>query len=152
MIKTLRAIAFGALLLTFGASAAAAKEKKIQMKDLPAAVQRAVQDQSKGATLRGLTQEVENGKTEYEAQLTVNGHGRDISFDAAGKVTSVEEEVPLASIPEAARAAIQKAADAGKVEKIELVNENGKTFYEVALRKNGKSSEIQVDATGKPIK
>jgi uncharacterized membrane protein YkoI len=149
VIKHATVLASGVLLLAFSA---AAKETKVQMKDLPAAVQRAVQDQSKGATLRGVTKEVENGKTEYEAQLTVNGHGKDISFDSAGKVTSVEEEVPLASIPEAARAAIQKAADTGKIEKVELVNEDGKTFYEAALRKNGKSSEIQVDASGKTVK
>ena len=132
-------------------SASIAAEKKIQLKDLPAAVQQAVQDQSKGATLRGLTTEVENGQTEYEAELTVNGHNKDITFDAAGKITSVEEEVPLASIPEAARGAIQKAASAGKVEKVELVNENGKGFYEAAIRTGGKMSEIQVDSSGKPV-
>src|SRR5215469_3379220 len=89
--------------LAFGA------EKKIQLKDLPPAVQQAVQDQSKGATLKGLTKEVENGKTEYEAELLVDGHSKDISFDSSGKITSVEEEVSITSIPEAARTAIQKA-------------------------------------------
>jgi uncharacterized membrane protein YkoI len=149
MTTRFTALVTGGFLLAFGAAAA---EKKIQMKDLPAAVQRAVQEQSKGATLRGLTKEVENGKTEYEAELTVNGHGKDVAFDSAGKVTSVEEEVPLASIPEAARAALQKAAGAGKVNKVELVTENEKSFYEAAIRKDGKSTEIQVDASGKTIK
>jgi uncharacterized membrane protein YkoI len=132
--------------------AATAAEVKVKMSDLPAAVQSAVKEQSKGATVRGLTKDTENGKTEYEAELTVNGHNRDVSFDAAGNVISVEDEVPLSSVPEAARAAIQKAAQSGTIRKVELVKENGKTFYEAAIRKAGKSSEIQVDSNGSLIK
>jgi uncharacterized membrane protein YkoI len=64
----------------------------------------------------------------------------------------VEDEVRLSSVPEAARSAIQKAAEGGTVRKVELVKENGKTFYEAAIRKAGKSSEIQVDANGVFIK
>jgi hypothetical protein len=45
--------------------AAQDSEKKIKMQDAPAAVQQAIKEQSKGATLRGLASEVENGKTLY---------------------------------------------------------------------------------------
>ena len=129
-----------------------AAEAKVKMSDLPPAVQSAVKEQSKGATILNLSKETENGKTEYEAELTVNGQHRDISFDSAGNVISVEDEVPLGSVPEAARTAIQKAAGAGAVRKVELVKENGRTFYEAAIRKGGKISEIQVDADGVLIK
>jgi uncharacterized membrane protein YkoI len=144
------AVVAGVILLS--GRIALAADVKVKMSDLPPAVQAAVKEQSKGATLRGLTKEVENGKTEYEAQLTVDGHNRDVSFDTAGKVTSVEDEVPLASVPEPARAAIQKAVQGGTLRKVELVRENGKTFYEAAIRKGGKSSEIQVDANGAAVK
>jgi hypothetical protein len=90
---------------------AAAAEKKIKMEDMPAAVQQAVKDQSKGAVIRGFAQEVESGKTLYEMQLTVDGHAKDVTFDGAGKVVSVEEEVPLESIAVPAREAIQKAVE-----------------------------------------
>jgi hypothetical protein len=82
--------------------AAIAAEVKVKMSDLPAAVQAAVTEQTKGAPVRGLTKETENGKTEYEAELTVNGHNRDVSFDASGNVTSVEDKVALASVPNGA--------------------------------------------------
>jgi uncharacterized membrane protein YkoI len=133
-------------------TAAIAAEVKVKMSDLPPAVQGAVKAQSKGATVRGLTKETENGKTEYEAELTVNGRNRDVSFDASGNVISVEDEVPLASVPNAARVAIQKAMEGGTLRKVELVKENGKTFYEATIRKAGKSSEIQVDPNGALIK
>ena len=89
------------------ASSAVGAGKKVAMKDLPPPVQKAVAEQSKGAVIRSLTKEVENGKTEYEAELTVNGHGKDISFDSAGKIVSVEEEVTLESLSPAVRATHQ---------------------------------------------
>jgi uncharacterized membrane protein YkoI len=143
-------VALGLGLLPF--CAWADSEKKIQMKDLPPTVQQAVKEQSQGATLKGLTKEVEKGKTTYEAELTVNGHGKDVSFDAAGKVVSVEEEVALTAVPEPARAAIQKAAGAGTVKKVESVTENGAAFYEAAISKGGKTSEFKVDAKGTAVK
>ena len=139
-------VAAGAILLPY--TAAIAAEVKVKMSDLPPAVQNAVKEQSKGATIRGLSKETEKGKTEYEAELTLNGRNRDVSFDAAGNVISVEEEVSLSSVPDAARAAIQKAAAGGSLGKVEQVKENGKLFYETTIRKGGKSSEIQVDPSG----
>src|SRR6266850_7556059 len=94
--------------LLIGGAAALASERKIAMKDLPPAVQQAIKDQG-GAKVRGLAKEVEQGKTLYEAELTVNGHSKDVTFDAQGQVVSVEEQTPIADIPSAAREAIQKA-------------------------------------------
>jgi len=118
------------------------------MKDLPPAVQRTVQEQSKGATVRGLLTEVEHGRRIYEVEMTVNGHGKDVSMDASGTVLEVEEEVPLGSIPAAARAAIEKAAAGGKIAKVEKVTGEKEVAYEAALRKDGKSSEVRVSADG----
>jgi uncharacterized membrane protein YkoI len=140
----------GAVLLR--CTAAIAAEVKVKMSDLPPAVQSAVKEQSEGATVRGLTKETENGKTEYEAELTVNGHNRDVSFDASGNVISVEDEVAFASVPNAVQVAIHKVMEGGTLRKVELVKENGKTFYEATIRKGGKSSEIQLDRSGNPIK
>jgi uncharacterized membrane protein YkoI len=108
---------FAGIALLHGIAAIAA-EVKVKMSDLPPAVQNAVKEQSKGATIRGLSKETEKGKTEYEAELTLNGRNRDVSFDAAGNVISLEDEVPLSSVPDAARAAIQKAAAGGNLGKV----------------------------------
>jgi len=143
------AIASGALVAALGAQDS---EKKINMKGVPAAVQQAIREQSKGATLRGVAKEVEQGKTLYEAELTVNGHSKDVTFDAQGQVVSVEEQTPIADIPSAAREAIQKAAGGGKVLVVETVTEGGKTFYEAQVRKGIKKSEVKVDASGQPVK
>ena len=127
-------------------------ETKVKMKDLPPAVQAAVKEHSKGATLKGLVKEVENGATRYEAELKVNGRTKDVTFDETGKIVSVEEEVALAGIPAAARDAIQKSVGKGKLLLVETVTEGGTTFYEAHIRKDGKQTEVKVDANGQPVK
>src|ERR1039457_6842351 len=98
-------IAIGALL-----SVAAAAEKKLQLKDLPPAVQKTVQDQTKGAEIRGISSETEKGKLAYEIETMVNGKPRDFLGDAKCAVTEVEDETAIESIPAAAKAAIEKRA------------------------------------------
>jgi uncharacterized membrane protein YkoI len=118
------------------------------MADLPTAVQAAVKEQTKNATLVGLAKEVEKGKTLYEAETKVNGKTRDISFDSAGKIVSVEEEVDISSIPAAARAAIEKKAAGAKIKLVETVTEGGTVRYEAAIEKAGKTTEYTVNADG----
>jgi uncharacterized membrane protein YkoI len=138
--------------VTLACGALCAADQKIKLQDMPPAVQQAVKAQSKGATVRGYAKEVEDGTTSYEAELTVKGRAKDISFGADGKVLAIEETVTLASIPTPARAAIHKIAGAGKVNKVESVAEKGTTNYEAAITKGGKRSEVKVNAEGKAVK
>jgi len=141
-----------AIALAGPAAAQDTAEKKIDMKNVPAAVQQAITRESAGARLKGLATEVEDGKKLYEAELEVNGHGKDVSFDEKGNVVSVEEEIALDKIPAPAREAIQKAAGTGKVVMVETITEGGTSAYEAQLNKAGKKSEIKVDAAGKAVK
>jgi uncharacterized membrane protein YkoI len=129
-----------------------AQEKKLQRSDLPAAVQKTVDEQSKGATIKGFSTEVEDGKKIYEVQLTVNGHGKDISMDPQGHVLEVEEEMPLDSLPPAVRDGLTKAAGKGTIRKVESLTKNGKLVaYEAAVKTGTKNSEVQVGPDGKKL-
>jgi hypothetical protein len=129
-----------------------AQEKKIQRSDLPPAVQKTVDEQSKGATVKGFSTEVEDGKKIYEVELTVNGRGKDISMDAQGHVLEIEEEVALESLPSAAKDGLTKAAGKGTIQKVEALTKNGKLVaYEAQLKTGKKDSEIQVGPDGKKL-
>lgn len=144
---------WAALSCVLAASLAAQdSETKIKLQDLPPAVQAAVRENSKGATLKGLTREVENGATRYEAELKVNGRTRDVTFDESGKIVAVEQEVSLASIPAPAREAIRKSLARGKLLLVETVTSAGTTYYEAHIRTQGKETEVKVDAGGQPVK
>jgi hypothetical protein len=129
-----------------------AQEKKIKRSDLPAAVEKTVAEQSKSATIKGFATEVENGKKIYEAEMTVNGHGKDISMDEKGNIIEIEEEVAIASLPPAVREGLTKAAGKGTIEKVESLTKKGKLVaYEAQVKTGTKKSEVQVGPDGKKL-
>jgi len=138
--------------LGLAVAVSSATEKAVKMQDLPEAVRKTVQQQAKGAELKGLSKETENGKTFYEAETRVKGHGRDILIDSAGNVVEVEEETALDSIPSPARAAIERKAAGGKITRVETVTKGGTVAYEAAVAKAGKRSEVAVAADGSSTK
>ena len=140
-------------LIIAAASIAIAADKPIKMQDMPPAVQKAVQEQTKGAEIKGLLTEVEDGKTFYEVETIANGRTRDLLLDKTGKLVEVEEQATLDSIPPPAKAAIEKKAAGGKVTKVETVTKGDAVSYEAAITgKSGKKSSVAVKADGSPTK
>jgi hypothetical protein len=129
-----------------------AQDKKIKREELPAAVEKTVAEQSAGATIRGFSTEVEQGKRLYEVELMVNGHAKDISMDEQGNVVEVEEEVSLGSLPAAVKDGLTKAAGGGTIDKVESISKKGKLVaYEAVVKTGTKRSEIQVGPDGKKL-
>jgi len=131
---------------------AQAQEKKIRREDLPPAVEKTVAAQSQGATIKGFSTEVEAGKTLYEVELTVNGHGKDISMDKDGKIVEVEEEVAMDSLPREVKAGLTKTAGSGTITKVESLTKGGKLVaYEADVKNGSRLSEVQVGTNGNKL-
>jgi hypothetical protein len=129
-----------------------AQEKKLKRAELPPAVEKTVVEQSKGATIRGFSTEMEGGKKLYEAELVVSGHGKDISMDEQGNIVEVEEEVSMESLPGNVRDGLTKSAGSGMVGKVESLTKKGKLVaYEAVVKTGTKRSEIQVGPDGKKL-
>jgi hypothetical protein len=129
-----------------------AQEKKIQRADLPPAVEKTVAAQSEGATIKGFSQEKENGQTYFEAEMTVSGHTKDVLIDANGAIVEVEEQVQFDSLPPAVKDALQAKAGAGKILKVESLTKHDKLVaYEAVVQIAGKKKELQVGPDGKPL-
>jgi uncharacterized membrane protein YkoI len=129
-----------------------AEEKTISRSDLPPAVEKTLQQQLKGATVKGFSAEKENGRVVYEAQLLVNGHTKDILLDASGTIQEVEEEVAFDSLPIEVKASLRARAKNGKITKVEsLIKQDKLVAYEAQVEKNGKQSEIQVGPKGERL-
>ena len=157
---------FAAMVLTAGAVLAASpaarqeasKEKggdsehSVKMSELPAAVQQTVREQSRGAKIRGLAVETENGVTNYEVELRVNGHTRDVLIDPSGTVVAVEEQVALASLPATVRDGIVKNAGGGRVGIVESISKGGVIeAYEAHVKRGRRTVEIKVGPDGQLI-
>ncbi len=130
----------------------AAQERHIRKSELPPVVQKAADDQSKGATVRGYSTEVENGKREYELESMINGHSRDVTIAPDGTVLEVEQQVEIGELPASVRGALQAEAGSGKITKIESLTKRGKIVaYEAQIRRAGKHTEIQVGPGGQSL-
>ena len=148
----LRTVAVAVLVLTALASQAAAQEKKLKRSDLPAAVQRSADEQSVGARVRGYSTEKENGQDVYEVEMTVHGHGRDVTIGADGTVLEIEEQMALDSLPAAVQAGLRQLAGSGRITKVESLTKRGTLVaYEAQVRTGTKRSEIQVGPDGKKV-
>lgn len=140
------------VLVVVGAAKAAAQEKHLKKSDLPAAVQKTADEQSKGAKVLGYASEVEEGKLQYEVETTVNGLSRDVTIAPDGSVLEVEQQVAMESLPAAVRDGLQKAAGAGKISKVESLTKHGTLVaYEAQVKTGGKHSEVQVGPDGQPL-
>jgi hypothetical protein len=131
---------------------AVAQEKKLKRSDLPPAVEKTVVEQSKGATIKGFSTEKENGETFYEAEMTVNGHIKDVLIAANGSIAEVEQEVAMDSLSPEVKAGLLAKAGAGKITLVESITKKDKLVaYEAQVNTNGKKSEVQVGPDGKPL-
>src|SRR2546423_7858636 len=138
--------------LTALSSQAAAQERKLKRSDLPPAVQRVADEQSRGARVRGYSAEKNNGRVVYEVEMTEGGHSRDVTIDSAGTVLEVEQQVVLDSLPAEVQAGLRKLAGAGHITTIESLTKHGTLVaYEARVRTGAKHSEVQVGPDGKPL-
>lgn len=134
------------------ATSAFAVEKKIAKSDLPAAVQKTAEQQSAGSTAISYSKDREDGKLEYEVQMTVNGHSKDVTIAPDGRLLEIEEEVSKSDLPPAVATALDQKAGKGKIGKIESLTKQGKLVaYEAQVVTGGKHSEVQVGPNGQTL-
>ena len=116
------------LFTTLGLVAFAA-EIKINIQDLPPAVQRAMKAQTNGATILGASKEREDRRMTYEVEMRLNNKSRNLTFAEDGALLEVEE-VNLDSIPPRAKEAIQKRVGDGTIKRVESVTHGPHVSYE----------------------
>ncbi len=129
-----------------------AAEKKISQANLPKAVQKTALEQSHGATVKGYSQDRENGKLEYEVEMIVNGHSKDVTIAPDGSLLEVEEQVEMGSLPAAVQAGLNDKARKGSITKIESITKHGSIVaYEAQVKTMNRHSEVQVGPDGKAL-
>ncbi|MDP9038491.1 MAG: hypothetical protein M3O02_04340 [Acidobacteriota bacterium] len=144
-------IAASAVVMT-GVATIAVAETKIDRSKLPPAVEKTVEEQSQGATIKGFMTETEGGVFEYEAEMVVNGHTKDIAIAKDGTLLEIEEEVAMNTLPDAVQKALTAKAAGAKITKVETLTKKGKLVaYEAATVKGTKKSEFQLGPNGEKL-
>lgn len=133
-------------------STAQGQERKIKRSELPPAVEKTVAAESAGATIKGFATEIEGGKKMYEAELQVDGHGKDILIDGQGNVVEVEEEVALDSLSAEVKEGLTKATGRGTISRVESLTKRGKLVaYEAVVKTGARRREVQVGPNGEKL-
>ena len=142
------------VIFALGAVAQETKGKGLQLKDLPAAVQKTVQDNLKGGEIKNIGKEKEDGIEQYEVESVLNGKSRDFNVDAKGNLLVVEVATTIDVIPAAAKASILKKVADGKLAVVETFTKTGRPeMYEASYTdKKGKRHEVLVKADGTEAK
>ena len=124
----------------------------LTINDLPPAVRAAVESQTKGAEIKTISKETEDGKVRFEVETLVNGKHRDIAIDTKGAVIEIEDEIAPADAPAAVRAAMARKAVGGRIVTVETVTVgHAIAAYEAEyIDKNGRKREARFKPDGTP--
>ena len=135
-------------------SAMAQTKKSLQLKDLPAAVQKTVGANLNGGEIKNIAKEKEDGVEQYEVESVLNGKSRDFNVDSKGGLLVMEEGTTIDAIPAPAKAGILKRVGVGRLGMIETFTKTGlPMMYEASYTdKNGKKHEVLVKADGSQTK
>jgi len=155
MGRTSLAIFATAFLAGIAAAAAtsARAESRVSCDTLPARILSRAKSEAGDATIRGCVKDKESGKVTYEVETLKDGRSMDFVLDASGSVIEVEQEVTVSSLPTAVSDAIAKAAQGGKVGKVESVSRGGAiASYETTITRNGQRREVAFSPQGNPVK
>ena len=138
-------------------------EEMVALADVPASVLEAANKAVTGGEVTAVEKEDEDGEIIYDVEKVVDGVEYEIEVTAGGVVNEVEkegdeedddadddedEEVALSDVPASVIEAANKAVPGGKIEEVEMEEEDGKVSYEVEKVVDGVEYDIKVTADG----
>jgi hypothetical protein len=133
-------------------ASAGAQSKKLERSALPPAVEKTVQQQSQGCTVKGIASETEDGVFQYEVEMMKDGHTRDLAVAKDGTLLEVEEQIAIDALSAPVKTALMKKAAGAKLTKVETITKKGKLVaYEAATLKGTKKGEVQVGPNGETL-
>ncbi len=126
-------------------------EDPVKKSDLPPLVQKSADAQSAGATILGYAKDKEHGRVEYEVQLMVGDHTKDVTIDPDGRILEIEEQIAPDALPANVFHGLSAQASKGKIAKVESLTKHGRVVAYEAEVIGGKHAEIQVGPDGQKL-
>ncbi len=151
------------------------QEKQVSIEQAPAPVQATILAQANGGTVGEIETETENGRTIYEADVTINGQEIEIKVASDGALVARnaedeedndgdgaeeagdndnedenenEELVALDAVPTAVKATLLKETTGAEIKEIEKETDGGRTIYSVEVILNGQKVDFEIAPDG----
>jgi hypothetical protein len=128
-------------------------EQEIPFAQCPAAVQKTLQLEAKGAKIDAVTKTLEGDSATYQATVAIGGKPYSITVDGEGTLTELslepdEDEVKFAKCPPAVQATFRHESKDTKIETVEKDIKYGTLVFETVVEVGGKDYLIVVAQDG----
>jgi hypothetical protein len=161
------------------ASPANARGQDVQLSQVPQAVQRTIQTETKNGPVARILQSTQNGNTTYEVffsqpngqqkiiYLNPNGTyvqpgnvgtpgavGRSwdtLSSSGSGQRLGNQRQLSLSELPAAAQSAFRSEAGTSDIRNIQSIQLNGQAAYQANINRNGQQMLVRVDPNGRVL-
>ena len=161
------ALLSGLLLVSCTENEMAERDERVSIDQVPAEVRAAIERHAGGATVKEIEREVEHGKTIYSVEVTRDGRPMEFEVSADGKHIKDEkaddddgedddgaddeneQEIDVATLPDAVIKAVMAKHPGAKLTEAELCKAGDKSFYEVEVAVGTQARELKVSADGK---
>jgi hypothetical protein len=147
------------LLLTMAATAdgQAKKIEIIRLEDAPKAVRDAIEGRFPGAKVSTTERETEDGKVNFEVNLTHKDRKYEMHIQEDGTIKAIEKEINLKDVPEAVLKAVKNKYPDATIQaamEVNKVKDKKETpdHYLIAIKIGDKKTEINVSLDGKAVK
>lgn len=158
-MKNLTKLLLASSAIAFASVSYAEDEVVVKLTDVPAAVQKTLNDHANGGKIAKVEKETKDGKVLYEAKVLNSDKTKDIiHVDETGKLVGIKHkdadvDVPWAKVPPAVQKTITDHAHGIKVDEVEKEVEDGKVDYEAKIDNPDDTEDtIHVDETGKLLR
>ncbi len=128
-------------------------EEDVEFSAAPAAVQKTMQAETKGADFTTLSKETEDDRTKYWADVEISGKSYVIGVAEDGTLSELsllinDEEIALADCPPAVQKTFNEESRGAKIESVERESQLGVTIYLTMVEINGNDYELKVAEDG----
>ena len=152
--NTIVSVAAVAVIAGFAAYAFAGEEKEdaVSMDKVPQKVKDTLKQYAAESDVKKVEKGDADGTKVFEFDIEQGTRKFEVAITPKGMFNGTEEDMDLSAMPAAAQKALNDAANGGKISGGEkAVDKNNKTTYEADIEKDGKKSEVAVDADGKTV-
>ena len=141
--------------------------RKMQMNELPQAVQNTIRAHSNGAPIEDIDRETKDGRTVYDVAFKRDGKNTELKINEDGSIIQDNKKGILADaklpnfgnrkmqlneLPAPVQKTIRAHANGAPIEDIDRETKDGRTVYDVAFKRDGKNTELKVAEDGTVIR
>jgi hypothetical protein len=145
-VTPMQGLKFLAVLFLTGTMAAVAQQS-IDRSALPPAVEKTVEANSQGATIKAITSGTSYGKQVYEVQMTVDGQPKDIEIASDGALNGVMKDVTQESLGSNIENAVISRVAGANITRLQSITRDGRVVgYKISTNKDGQPGEVHLTA------